>query len=310
MNFIGEKCSACGIEITEDDSVIVCPDCGSPHHRDCYLRYNNCANEEYHATGKKWKRAVVEPKKEIILCSSCGAPNPEDAENCCQCGETLGDNDDISEDEEYTEETIRNLLGSGKPYLGFDPEEDLGGATVKEVLDFVNTNTIYYLPIFKRMKDIGSKISFNITCLFFPSLYFANRKMWHWAIIAVIFSVILAIPSTLLLIAEYAENGTEGIPESLVALIQNNSAYLGITEKLFSFLQLCMNFLFCFLGNRMYFKYVIHTVNKIKKHGGSITTAQLGTVGGIKPVNMLFIILIKFGFSLFLFAMIGSMLCI
>ncbi len=312
MNFIGEKCAACGIEITADDSVIVCPDCGSPHHRDCYLKYNSCANEGYHATGQKWKRAVIEPKKDTVICKNCGFSNPDDAEICQQCGYDL--NKDIETDaaadetEEAAEEVFQNMLGSGKPYLGFDPEEDLGGATVREVSDFVNTNTIYYLPIFKRMKDFGSKISFNITCLFFPSLYFANRKMWSWAILATIVSVVLSVPSSLLLIADYAENDVESIPQTLLAVIQNNWSYLDRTDKLFSFIQLAFNFLFCFIGNRLYFRYVVHSVKRIKKHGEPLTATQLGTVGGVKPINMLFIILIKYGLIFFTFSFIGTYL--
>ena len=30
MKYKGEKCAACGKEFTEDDDVVVCPECGSP----------------------------------------------------------------------------------------------------------------------------------------------------------------------------------------------------------------------------------------------------------------------------------------
>ena len=319
MNFIGEKCAACGIVIKEDDSVIVCPDCGSPHHRECYLNYGNCANESYHASGKKWKRAAVEPKISTVTCKICGFQNPANTKYCSQCGTELNLNENMAdstadntangETASSTDEVFSNMFAGGKPYLGFDPEEDLGGATVKEVSDFVSSNTMYYLPIFKNMKDFGSKLSFNITCLFFPSLYFANRKMWSWAIIAVILSIILTVPSGLLYIADYAENGMEGISKPLLAMINSNSEYLIKTDKIFSIIQLCLNFVFCFFGNRMYFKYIVHSVKKIKKHEGSSAALQLGNVGGVKPINMLFVILIKFFLTFFTFNFIDTFLC-
>ena len=44
MKYKGEKCAACDKVFTDDDDVVVCPDCGSPHHRECYKAENKCAN--------------------------------------------------------------------------------------------------------------------------------------------------------------------------------------------------------------------------------------------------------------------------
>ncbi|MBO5103830.1 MAG: hypothetical protein J6B74_02035 [Ruminococcus sp.] len=48
MNFVGEKCVFCGEVFKDGDDVVVCPECGSPHHRECYKKENRCANIALH----------------------------------------------------------------------------------------------------------------------------------------------------------------------------------------------------------------------------------------------------------------------
>ncbi len=300
MNYIGEKCAACGNVFTEDDDVVVCPDCGSPHHRECYKSAGKCANEDYHFSGKKWERKKLNVP-EFVKCPVCGFPNYKGEEKCVRCGNALVEksgSESADTEEENLQEPFSGLFDEefveAKPYLGFDPDEDLGGATIKEVSDFVKTNTIYYLPVFKKMKDFGSKLSFNVTCLF-PSLFFANRKMWGWAILAVFLSVIFAIPEALIYMVE-----SSALPEqsSLYHLVESNMALfekLGIICNAADFV---VRLLFCFFGNRIYFKYIVRSLKKIKNDGGNFMAQKLASMGGINPTNMIVITLIKAGVAL------------
>jgi hypothetical protein len=43
-------CPICGIDFTDEDDVVVCPDCGTPHHRECWINKGHCANEALHGT--------------------------------------------------------------------------------------------------------------------------------------------------------------------------------------------------------------------------------------------------------------------
>ena len=60
MNYNGERCVACGELFSADDDIVVCPQCGSPHHRECYKKDNVCANTVLHETGEKWKPSSFE----------------------------------------------------------------------------------------------------------------------------------------------------------------------------------------------------------------------------------------------------------
>ena len=37
-DYIGAKCIVCEKEFTKDDEIVVCPDCGTPYHKACYLK--------------------------------------------------------------------------------------------------------------------------------------------------------------------------------------------------------------------------------------------------------------------------------
>ena len=103
MKYKGEKCAACGKVFTVDDDVVVCPECGSPHHRECYKAANKCANSDFHAEKKKWRPSVhVVPEKasdaEIKICPACRFPNFSNAETCARCGKKLSGESAAEED--------------------------------------------------------------------------------------------------------------------------------------------------------------------------------------------------------------------
>ncbi|MCL1831829.1 MAG: hypothetical protein FWG45_02825 [Oscillospiraceae bacterium] len=61
--FAGVKCAAC-VEVFKDgDDVVVCPDCGTPHHRDCYAQNGGCVHIENHERMEVLERAVLALKK-------------------------------------------------------------------------------------------------------------------------------------------------------------------------------------------------------------------------------------------------------
>jgi hypothetical protein rflaF_12454 len=318
MDYIGEKCSACDKEITSDDDVVVCPECGSPHHRECYMKENKCAHEADHISGYRWKRtAAVEIKPEpekrenpsVKTCSSCGFPNYGTSENCSRCGARLNEThngasegDSSGQNMENSRNASGNIFdgdyGSVLSYFGFDPKEDMGGATLEDVSQFVGSNTLYYIPIFKRMKDLGAKLSFNISCLIFPYFYFANRRMWLWAVIAAVINVIFSIPGALLYFAEYYK-GTEGM-EYFLNIIQDNLNWLSNLDIVFTMSYWIFSIVCCLFGNWLYYKFVMRSIKKLRYDdtAGGSSASKLAAAGGVKPINILMISLIMLGMAL------------
>ncbi|MDE6781459.1 MAG: DUF2628 domain-containing protein [Ruminococcus sp.] len=295
MNFTGEKCVCCGKVFEDGDDVVVCPECGSPHHRECYRKENRCANSAMHGTGEKWHKTVAEENKtEKKICPECGFPNnPSDFDNCVVCGADLDGKENI--DSLTPEQEDINIRSN----TGFNPDEDMGGATLKEVSMFVGTNTFYYIPIFKRMKDFGSKISFNFTCFLFPSFYFANRKMWFWAMISAIISVVFNLP---LYVMAMAEQGifTDGI----TSIIYENQYFIQELASICNWGSWLARVLMCIFANRIYFNFSMKKLRLIKKNThGRVNPHMLVAFGGVKPMNIILITLITM--SLSLLSMVG-----
>ncbi|MBP5579454.1 MAG: DUF2628 domain-containing protein [Ruminococcus sp.] len=299
MDFIGEICPVCNEAFTADDDIVVCPDCGTPHHRACYKINNYCSNIAIHGTGEKWKRSKHEEKL-YKICPVCRFPNRAVDEKCQRCGSDLAEaTSDPFEKSEENGDQPRDPFGSYSrddlfdplKYMGFDPDEDMGGATLKDVSDFVGPSTIYYVPKFKQMKESGVRPSFNLFSLIFPSLFFANRKMWGWAIIAAILGIIFNLPANLLMVSEE-------YPQEIAGFIADNQHLLKTMSEVFMIADMGIRALTCLFANWLYFRFAMRSLKKLKKNGAEST--RIKSVGGVKPMNMVLIILIKYGIGIVL----------
>lgn len=290
MNFIGEKCAACGEVFTEDDDIVVCPECGSPHHRACYKAENKCANSALHGTDESWHSSAEELHEEennerkFVICSACHFPNSLDAENCVRCGA------DLSPDEAGDEED-ETVFGVPRPYLGFNPEEDMGGSPLRDVADFVRTNTIYYIPIFKRMKDTGRSISFNLISFVFPPVYFANRRMWFWALLSLIVTVLLSMPLAVsYLIADGIEGSYSVFPAELIQKIYDNRHTLSMLVDVCNVADMLIRVTFCLFSNKLYYRFVLKSLRRLRAHSeGELRREEIFAAGGVRILNTLLV---------------------
>lgn len=293
MNYIGEQCFCCGNKFDGNDDVVVCPDCGTPYHRECYKQAGECLNRELHESGESWKREITgqDDVKDEKKCPHCQQKNSADAEKCSSCGRYF-EQTDTPHEERLSHEEMASLFSQmdvNKECLGFDPEEDYDGVALKDISSFVNSNTLYYIPLFKRMKSFGSKISFNAACLFFPYFYFANRKMWGWAVITALISLAFDIPAMLYIIGQQGEM-LPYMGEISSFIISHEKLLMNLSEA-FNGIDWVVRLLMCLFGNWLYFRYVLRSVRKIKKglsgqHDGS---SVLRAKGGVQPLNILII---------------------
>ena len=51
MEFTQYTCPVCNEKFKSGDDVVVCPECGAPHHRSCYEKENRCFYDDRHAEG-------------------------------------------------------------------------------------------------------------------------------------------------------------------------------------------------------------------------------------------------------------------
>ena len=257
MDYTNKLCSKCGKPFRPEDDVVVCPECGSPYHRACWEEAGGCINTALHQSGGSWQAQQDAQNQQRKECPRCHYQNLPDAAFCSGCGMPLQPTG-TPESGEPQVEMAGVRIDPDQPLLGLNPEEDLGGATVAEMGDFVGSNQLYYLSLFTAMKRTGKKISFNAMALLFPHIFFVNRKMWLWTLLSLMVQFVLGIPSALLLMGQM-----EGF--SLIAnLFHTNTMLFQLLVSGCSLLDLAFSVFMCLYANYLYRQHAIRKITRLR----------------------------------------------
>lgn len=176
--YSGQKCPVCSQKFQDSDEVVVCPVCGTPHHRQCWVDYGGCRNENLHGTDFQWKptatasdRPDFDEKRDLgEICPVCGKNNPKNTLFCPGCGTPLG--------------AGRSQRTSGGAPFGFpfgqpfDENQSVQGVPVKEVAAVVKVSAFSYIPKFLRMERKKIPVSFNWFSFLMGPFWFIYRKMY------------------------------------------------------------------------------------------------------------------------------------
>ena len=303
--YTGCECIVCQKAFEDSDDIVVCPDCGTPYHRICYQSVGHCINEPLHAVGGSWQSIQNEQRRKQggIECSHCGYVNLPDTLICASCSLPLNAPEETDQQEQENE-GIRITTSDGQQYYfqasdpccGMSPEYDMEGERLGDIANFVRTNTLYYIPLFRRFKETDRKLSFNLPCILFPQLYFANRKMWPMAILTCLIWIICYIPKLFLNMITVTQDSqyldfmqSLGLEAELEKMSQATE-FLAAHQEFFENLQtplFCVDVLFrivlCLFGNYLYFRFVLKSVKKIREFAPTahikklLLTAEGGT---------------------------------
>ena len=82
------------------------------------------------------------------------------------------------------------------------------------------------------------------------------------------------------------------IPQAMADAINSHSDMLNILDSVFSFADWVIRIVFCLLGNRIYYGFVMRSLRRLKSEN-HFSREELMAAGGIRPMNMLLMILIK-----------------
>ncbi len=264
LNKANEKCAVCNAYLFEEDDTVCCPECGAPHHRDCYMALGHCALQEYHGTDEQYKRP--EPQKEenkeeplqsnIVICGMCGEKYDREENVCPNCN-------------------APNITKVGGRFVQFDflggvpSDMDLGnGVTANEAKKFVVNNTHRYIPKFAKFKS-GKKVSWNWLAFLTPCGWLMSRKMYLLGSIIgalqIAFSM-FAVPFTAAVnqldfsemrtYMDYASIVLENV--SMIGQLAIYTAFIG------SILDFVLRIIMAVFGDRIYRNRVISKIGEIK----------------------------------------------
>ena len=206
MRYENASCAACGNTFTAADDVVVCPVCGAPHHRACWMKDGRCAMTEKHAEGFAWQfPAELQPKPEktdikqqdsenrpqlsngekIVPCPRCGSSNYENDTYCLRCGARLDGSDAARYTEEeaggrirYQPEHMNELRSSFEQYGGISPEAPVDGIPCAEYADYVGgSRPGKIIRKVSTMDRYGKRFSWLWSAFFFGPCWYFWRRM-------------------------------------------------------------------------------------------------------------------------------------
>lgn len=330
-DYTGYTCFHCQKPFQLDDDIVVCPDCGTPYHRGCWKETGHCTNLNLHETGGSWKQTQPEPEPKqseqrdtmTAHCPRCGTAYPEGQPFCTHCGMILQD----AEESDSSSYAWQN--GASAPMdacCGLDPEEQYEGERLEDIANFVQNNTLYYIPLFKKFRETGSKLSMNLISALVPPLYFANRKMWGMVFLLLAGFMVLEIPTqlyTMLIDSDMLISSLRTVQDSMgsfytnvfESMIQQMKAFCTALQPyenllywlhtICTYLNFAVRILLFAFSNYIYYRFVLRRVRQIRELHLPATAQRdrLRMQGGTNGWFIVLAFLADYGVSL-LFSMI------
>lgn len=233
--YTGNHCPVCEQEFTDNDDIVVCPDCGTPYHRACWQKVGACMHKSEHAAGFEWQPEVGAGAAEAahaavcpncgthntpgsVRCSHCGCPLPKPGEAPAQDTQPKQDQGPIyARDPGTMNNAPRNDRAAAGPHIDaysnspdggiqrreIGPEDPIEGIKAKDWATFVGRSPMYYLMQFFRMSETKQKITVSLSAFLFGPAYLFYRKMWKQGLLATLVLVVLNVPGFMQLVATF-----------------------------------------------------------------------------------------------------------
>ena len=245
MKYINIPCTACGKTFEETDDVVVCPECGAPHHRACWTQDGRCAKDDAHAKGFVWR--APEPEKppalpeepapergntgnadheeirfrngeSVVPCPQCGAANYQNDIYCLRCGAKLdGTGDpyrDNGERRAASDPYFADYRYHFDRYGGISPDAPVDGIPCAEYSDFVGgSKPGRIIRKVSTMERYDKRFSWSWAALFLGPIWFFWRKLKKEG---AVFAAVLLFLSV------------------LFGLLQVNSAYVAYVKEIYA----------------------------------------------------------------------------
>ena len=220
--YTGNHCPVCEQAFTDTDDIVVCPDCGTPYHRDCWKKVGACMHRSEHAAGFEWQPEIgpeaVKAAHEAT-CPNCGTRNTPGAARCSHCGCPLprseADSADAAKPEEqvpiYARDpsAVNNRSAAPGPHIAtysadreggiyrreIGPEDTIDGIKAKDWAAYVGRSPMYYLMQFFRMSITNRKAAVCLSAFLFGPAYLFYRKMWKEGLLTAVLTIVLSIPT-------------------------------------------------------------------------------------------------------------------
>ena len=317
----GYNCPVCGKPFRETDDIVTCPECGAPHHRDCWKQEGHCHFAADHGTDQQWKRPE-DAKPESVpgsvqgkVCSNCGFANSEFAEFCSKCGKELPAADWSSAPPQqntyvpppqgqppygqpYGQPPFTppptGAYGEYAPYHVpvFDPyggvphDEKIEDIPAEDIVTFTGNNSAYYLPRFSKMSKGGSKVAWNWPAFLITPYWLLFRKNYVSGILMTLFSIAQTLLQSFVMYSVVGPsiqdaNGYFSTADYVNALMSDEYRIYGWIIVLVFMASILLRVMFGCMGNYLYMRTAVSRIHKLQKTPDINYRQALITAGGV-----------------------------
>lgn len=261
--FENKLCPVCRRPFTENDDIVVCPVCGTPHHRACYNEKGGCGVEEWHASGFVWEGHL--PGEE---------PEPSNGQEE-QSGVDLSKHDDTEgQSGDYSDHRAEypggvpngsfNACGpDGQPvdiqeFLDqinrqtMDDTRGEDGVSAKELSCYVGKSVMHYSQAFAAFRAPAApgqkkrKVFFNLCAGLFTPVHQFYRKLDAAGVILVLLELAYYVTTLLSVAGSFSA--------SVVGALQFAASGLYFAAKI----ALCM------FGDYIYYRHCVKRIKQIR----------------------------------------------
>ncbi len=298
-NYTGSKCICCGKRFTDEDDIVVCPDCGTPYHRSCYVENGKCINSELHDKNIGWmpdapaEEVTVTQASEVKRCIRCGAENDPSLRYCEQCGTPLvnmGAPRPFNDEADGTQKSDTDPINTTIPGINITPvrlnqDSDIGGVKLGDLARYVGPNPLGFLPSFIKFGKTDRKLSVNFFAFLWPELYFMYRKMRKVGIIVAVLMAALNLPAMI----EYLCSGEYGIKINFGINVKSEN--FRMLQQAAYYIRVTLGILAGLFANYIYYRQAKKDITKIyhesEDEDRTVINYRIMNKGGISYADML-----------------------
>ena len=254
INYQEYSCPVCHRVFSPTDDIVVCPECGAPHHRECWKAIGHCTFAEAHGTPDQWQPLPSRSDDDVLICGNCGTANAQSSSFCRKCGHSLTEQDaSLSENPE-------DAADSDKPVT----------TDMMDMATFVGPHSEYYLSRFAWIEKNKNRMTWNLWAMIFPVEWLLYRKMYRLFTVAFAVMLTLMIPSLLTLV--YSFRAVAGDTAAMEALLSSGALpaasipnWLNTLSNISSLLSLFIRGLFSLKANDFYRLFVHRRIAEIRR---------------------------------------------
>ena len=165
MDYKNEICNGCNQPIKEDDDIVVCPVCGTPQHRSCWIANGECVNSSLHADGFVWQKSQPTETQE--------QPKAEETRpNTVPVMGKMPAFDQLAQEAQNLEAIFLKDQLAHK-------DEEFDGINVTDAGYYLQSGAHRYIRRFRK----GRKLSWNWGAFIFAPAWFFYRRLYKFGAI-------------------------------------------------------------------------------------------------------------------------------